>query len=162
MEPPSKISMVISYEFNVRSLKHHLGVRSQVLEYLVNQRDEIRKKDSLFPSCVKYSSSKGAICYSPYYSFNEKESGCLEANVFTTKDLEVRKKSTIENSIYAFVNHVENDFCSPHNTVTRASQDLLNQFRIMDKFISEPKEDQIVKNWLRLQTSVDKIHWLIF
>ena len=60
----------------------------------------------------------------------------------------------------AFLKHIGKDPCSPHNIVVSACQDLLNQNCHIRNVLEVQSSDQIMKNRLRLKTSIDTIRFL--
>ncbi|KAH1064064.1 hypothetical protein J1N35_029051 [Gossypium stocksii] len=60
----------------------------------------------------------------------------------------------------AFLNHVGQDLCSPHNNIEKSCQDLLIQPQNTDKVINAQILDKKEGNCLRVKTSIDVVRWL--
>ena len=60
----------------------------------------------------------------------------------------------------AFLNHVGEDPCSPHNNAMKYCDDLLNESVHIDKVMNVQSSEQILNNRLRVKTSIDIIRWL--
>jgi len=61
---------------------------------------------------------------------------------------------------YAFLKHIGKDPCSPHNIAVSACQDLLNQNCHIRNVLDMQNSNQIIKNRLRLNTSIDTTRFL--
>nr|KYP50112.1 Zinc finger MYM-type protein 1 [Cajanus cajan] len=183
----SKVPRVTYNEFE-NSLERDPGKRPQIWQYPSNQTDEVRraylkwgpyqmhlenyplsgKEDhprrfqytwfSIFPSWLEYSPSKDAAYCLPCYLFS-KPSGRLGSDVFIATGFKSwRKVNNGKNC--AFLKHIGKDPCSPHNNAVRACQDLLNQNCHIRNVFHVQSLDQIMKNHLRLKTSIDTVRYL--
>ena len=79
----------------------------------------------IFPSWLEYSStSDGAYCLSCYL-FSIKSSDRPRSDAFTRQGFRSwRKVNATKNC--AFLNHIGDSCCSPHNNAIKADEDLLN------------------------------------
>ncbi|KAL4313475.1 hypothetical protein GQ457_01G024840 [Hibiscus cannabinus] len=57
---------------------------------------------------------------------------------------------------------IEHDPCSPHNNDVRSCMDLMKQYEHIDKVMNQQNSEIILKNNLRLKTSIDVVRWLAF
>ena len=62
----------------------------------------------------------------------------------------------------AFLNHVGEDPCSPHNNAMKYCDDLLNESVHIDKVMNVQSSEQILNNRLWVKTSIDTVRWLTF
>jgi hypothetical protein len=62
----------------------------------------------------------------------------------------------------AFLTHIGEDPCSPHNNVVKSCEDLKQQLQHIDKLLNAQSTEQIQKNRLRVKTSIDVVRWLAF
>ena len=62
----------------------------------------------------------------------------------------------------AFLNHVWEDPCSPHNNAMKYCDDLLNESVNIDKVKNVQSFEQILNNQFRVKTSIDIVRWLTF
>ncbi|XP_058783208.1 uncharacterized protein LOC131657874 [Vicia villosa] len=173
------------------SLERDPGKRSSMWEYNVNQMDEIRraylkwgpyqmnleqyplsgKEDhqrrfqhawfSLFPSWLEYSPSEDAAYCLPCYLFSKRPSGRPGSDVFISIGFRGWKKARNGKNC-AFLKHIVKDPCSPHNNAMKACQDLLNQDAHIRNIVQAQSSIYIMKNRLRLKTSIDTVRWLTF
>ncbi|XP_065847572.1 uncharacterized protein [Euphorbia lathyris] len=178
-------------EVDIANLERDPGLRPQIWEYPINQRDEIRRAYlrmgpyqihlekyplsgpekhprrfsavwfKLFPSWLEYSKGKDAAYCLACYLFSKKLSGRLGADVFTVSGFNKWKKVN-DGKRCAFLTHIGEDPCSTHNNAMRSCEDLLNQSQHIENVIHVQSEEKILKNRLRLRTSIDSIRWLTF
>ncbi|XP_027916063.1 zinc finger MYM-type protein 1-like [Vigna unguiculata] len=114
---------------------------------------------SLFPSWLEYSPLKDVAYCLPCYLFSKKPSGRPGSNVFIVTGFKNwRKVNNGKNC--AFLKHIGKDPCSPHNIAVSACQDLLNQNCHIRNVLEVQSSDQIMKNRLRLKTSIDTVRFL--
>jgi hypothetical protein len=167
-------------------------LRPPMWDYPVNQRDEIRraylkhgpyqlilqkekyplsgptKHPRLFQaswftqfSWLEYSGSKDAAYCLPCYLFSMKPLGRPGWDVFTIKGFRSwRKVHNGKNC--AFLSHIGDDPCSPHNNAMKYCEDLRNQSRHIDKVLNAQSTEEILNNRLRVKTSIDVARWLAF
>jgi len=62
----------------------------------------------------------------------------------------------------AFLTHIGDDLCSPHNNAVKSCEDLKQQSRHIDKLLNAQSTEQIQNNRLRVKTSIDVVQWLTF
>nr|KYP65562.1 Zinc finger MYM-type protein 1 [Cajanus cajan] len=114
---------------------------------------------NIFPSWFEYLPSKDAAYCLPCYLFSKKPSGRLGSDVFIATGFKSwRKVNNGKNC--AFLKHIGKDPCSPHNNAMRVFQDLLNQNCHIRNVFHVQSLDQIMKNRLRLKTSIDMVRYL--
>jgi hypothetical protein len=78
-----------------------------------------------------------------------------------SKDLEVGKRFIMEKNC-AFLSHIGDDPCSPHNNAVKCCEDLRNQSRHIDKVLNAQSTEEIQNNRLRVKTFIDVAQWLAF
>ena len=161
-----------------------------MLEYSVNQRDEIRRSYlnegpyqiqlssypyssekhprhfqyswfKQFPSWLEYSPTTDAAYCLPCYLFNMKPNGRPGWDVFIIKGFKSWRKVNAGKDC-AFLNHIGDDPCSPHNNAMRCCVDLMKQSGHIDKVMHAQSSQQILDNRLRVKTSIDAVRWLAF
>ena len=155
-EHPSKLQKIRSKEVVVNALERDPGLCPQIWECSFNQRDEIRRAYlkmgpyqihlenyplsgsekhprrfpaawfKLFPSWLEYSKENDATYCLACYLFSKKPSGRPRSDVFTVKGFRCWKKVN-DGKKCAFLTHIGEDLCSPHNNAMRCCEDLLNQ-----------------------------------
>ncbi|XP_058734484.1 uncharacterized protein LOC131606207 [Vicia villosa] len=173
------------------SLECDPGKHPPMWKYLLNQMNEIRRaylkwgpyqmhleqyplsgnKDhqrrfqytwfSLFPSWLEYSPSEDDVYCLPCYLFSKRPSGRPASYVFISTGFRGWKKVKTGKHC-AFLKHIGSDPCSPHNNAMKACQDLLNQNGHIRNIFQAQSSTEIMKNRLRLKTSIDTVHWLTF
>jgi len=154
-EPPFKVQKIIGEKFHINSLERDPGKCLQIWEYPMSQRDEIRRaylkwgpyqmqlenypysKEKhprrfqsswfkIFPSWLEYSpANDGTYCLACYL-FSSKPYGRFGSDVFTKQGFRSWRKVNAGKR-YAFLNHIGDSPCSPHNSAMKAFEDLLNQ-----------------------------------
>jgi hypothetical protein len=169
-------------------LERDPGLRQQIWDYHVNQRDEIRrayrnygvfqpklsiKKKSgpekhrrsfqetwynLFPKWLEYSPAKDAAFCLPCFIFH-KPSGNPGKNAFTVDGFRSWKK--VRNGTRcAFLSHVGKDFNSSHRVAEQRMDDLMNQPQHIDKVLNKQCHTEIANNRLQLKVSIDVVRVL--
>jgi hypothetical protein len=169
-------------------LERDPGLRQQIWDYHVNQRDEIRrayrnygvfqpklsvKKKSgpekhrrsfqetwynLFPKWLEYSPAKDAAFCLPCFLFH-KPSGNPGKNAFTVDGFRSWKK--VRNGTRcAFLSHVGKDFNSSHRVAEQRMDDLMNQPQHIDKVLNKQCHTEIANNRLQLKVSIDVVRVL--
>ena len=186
---PSKSPKVGSKEFDISYLERDPGLRPQIWEYTVDQRDEVRwaylkvgpyqfilreypfSKEKhhhrfqsswfkMHPSWLEYSPTKDAAFCLLCYLFN-KLRGHSGLSIFTIEGFNKWKKVNDEKKC-AFLTHVKKDPNSQHKISMRSCEDLMNYSRHISKVIEKQTSQQIANNRLRLKTTIDAIRWLVF
>jgi len=110
----------------------------------------------MFPSWLEYSpANDGAYCLACYL-FSLKPDGHFGLYVFTKQGFRSWRKVNA-GKICAFLNHIGDNPCSPHNNAMKACEDLLNQSMHINNIINIQSSEQVCKNHLRLKTSIDTI-----
>ncbi|XP_059434852.1 uncharacterized protein LOC132167836 [Corylus avellana] len=172
------------------SIERDPGLRPPMWDYPVNRRDEIRRaylkhgpnrfilanyplsgpenhprrfQASWFTQFpwLEYSRSKDAAYCLPCYLFTMKRDGRPGWDVFTIKGFRNWRK-VHEGKNCAFLTHIGEDPCSPHNNAMKSYEDLRNQSRHIDKVLNAQSMEQIQNNRLRVKTSIDATRWLAF
>jgi hypothetical protein len=169
-------------------LERDPGLRKQIWDYHVNQRDEIRRaycnydvfqptlsaykksgpekhrrsfQDSwynLFPKWLEYSLAKDAAFCLPCFLFH-KPSGNPGKNAFTVDGFRSWKK--VRNGTRcAFLSHVGKDFNSSHRVAEQRMDDLMNQPQHIDKVLNKQCHTEIANNRLQLKVSIDVVRVL--
>lgn len=163
-------------EFDISSLEFDPGLRRQIWEYNVNQRDEIRRayiqagpyqfilKEypksgnqnhlrsfqpswfNLFPTWLEYSKEKDAAFCLPCFLFN-KPSGHPTQRVFTIDGFRNWKKVR-DGKNCAFLNHIGKDPNSFHRIPERPYEDLKNQSQHIQNVLENFTSEQIANNRL--------------
>lgn len=62
----------------------------------------------------------------------------------------------------AFLTHIGDDPCSPHNNAAKCYEDLIQQSQHIDKLLNAHSTEQIQNNRLLVKTSIDVVRWLAF
>ncbi|XP_057431672.1 uncharacterized protein LOC130724460 [Lotus japonicus] len=100
----------------------------------------------------------GAYCL-PCYLFSKRPSRRPGSDVYIAKGFRCWRK--VKNGKKcAFLKHIGDDLCSPHNNALKACQDLLNQDRHIRNVFHVQSSNQIMQNRLRLKTSIDTVCYL--
>ncbi|XP_059671069.1 uncharacterized protein LOC132316609 [Cornus florida] len=168
---PPKYPRVEHTQVNFAILERDPGLRRQIWEYPIGQQDEIRRAYinakpyqiilSEYPRSVEYSPTKDAAFCLPYFLFGKKPTGHPGTNAFTLEGFRNWKKVNAGKNC-AFLNHIGEGPCSPHNIAERSCKDLMYQPCHFDKVMEKQTLEQISNNRLRLKTSVDAVRWLTF
>jgi len=149
------------------------GLRPQIWEYPVNQRDEVRRAYlklgpmqpklnkykssgpqghqrhfqydwfSLFPSWLEYSKSNGRAYCFFCFLFNRNLNKRAGFDTFTVKGFESLKRVNDEKNC-AFLTHVGSNPCSEHNNAVKTCQALLNQSGHLENIIKVHTKKEIV------------------
>ncbi|XP_077215543.1 uncharacterized protein LOC143850131 [Tasmannia lanceolata] len=135
---PSKLPRTHQEVVDTTSLERDPGLRPQMWEYPVNQRDEIRRA---------YLIAGAYQCYFESISFQEQRIIFPNFNLLCSK---------------TFLGHVGKDPNSPHKIAEKACHDLSNQSQHIDKLIEKKTSQEIENSRLRLKTSIDTVRWLTF
>ncbi|XP_020411638.1 uncharacterized protein LOC18793132 [Prunus persica] len=177
-------------EVDISTLERDPGIRPQIWNYPVNQRDEIRRAYinvgpyqpilskypkfgsvthqrsfqsswfKLFPSWLEYSPVKDAAFCLPCYLFN-KASGHSGKNAFTLEGFQSWKKVR-DGKNCSFLNHEGKDPNSPHKIAEISCLDLMNQSQHIQKVVENYSSQQIADNRLRLKATIEVVRWLAF
>ncbi|KAL7154807.1 hypothetical protein ABFS83_03G028000 [Erythranthe nasuta] len=170
-------------------LERDPGKRLQIWQYRVNQQDEIRRSYikmgpyqyylanypyskkkkyrrrfqyswfAQFPTWLEYSPTTDAAYCLPCYLFASKPNGRFGANAYTVAGFRNWKK--VNDTTCAFLTHVGNH-SSPHSAAVKSCEDLMTQSRHIDNVMMNQSAEQILKNRLRLKTSIDCVRWLAY
>ncbi|XP_028106588.1 uncharacterized protein LOC114305656 [Camellia sinensis] len=185
--PPTKSQKIDVKENDIGSLERDPGLRIQIWDYHVNQRDEIQrgyikailsqypKSGStthlrsfqlswfkLFPSWLQYSPTKdAAFCLPCFLFYKPCGSGYDGQQAFTVDGFQNWKKVR-DGAKWAFLNHIGKYPNSFHNVAERSCEDWMNQFQHIQKVLDNFTSKQIVDNRLRLKVSIDTIRLLAF
>ncbi|XP_062020773.1 uncharacterized protein LOC133737181 [Rosa rugosa] len=175
-------------DVDIATIERDPGKRLKMWEYPPNKRDEIRRAYlklgpyqihlteypksgnkhprrfqeswyTQFSSWLEYSPFEDAAYCLPCYLFTMKAACRPGWDVFSVKGFRNWKKVNDGNRC-AFLNHIGEGSCSPHNKAVQACEDLLKQSRHIDKVINMQTRAQIVNNRLRVKTSIDAIRFL--
>ncbi|CAL8162116.1 unnamed protein product [Prunus armeniaca] len=180
----------IDNEVDISTLERDPGLRPQIWNYPINQRDEIRRAYinvgpyqpmlskypksgsvthqrsfqsswfKLFPSWLEYSPVKDAAFCLPCYLFN-KPSGHSGKNAFTLEGFQSWKKVR-DGKNCSFLNHEGKDPNSPHKIAEISCLDLMNQSQHIQKVVENYSSQQIADNRLRLKATIEAVRWLAF
>lgn len=82
--------------------------------------------------------------------------GLHDWDVFTIKKCKSWKKINFGKSC-AFLNHIKDDSCSPHNNAMKFCADLMKQSGHISKVMHIQSWQQILHNRLRVKTSIDVV-----
>ncbi|KAL7141989.1 hypothetical protein ABFS83_08G091900 [Erythranthe nasuta] len=72
-----------------------------------------------------------------------------------------RNWKKVNDTTCAFLTHVGNHY-SPHSAAVKSCEDLMTQSRHIDNVMMNQNAEQILKNRLRLKTSIDCVQWLAY
>ncbi|XP_074580574.1 uncharacterized protein LOC141836984 [Curcuma longa] len=175
----------------IEFLERDPGLRPQIWEYPINQRDEVRRaylklgpmqpqldeyKPSgppghkrrfqyswfkQYPSWLEYSVSKDCAYCFVCFLFSSNLNKRSGFDVFTVQGYSDWKRVR-NGKKCAFLTHVGSTPCSDHNNALRSCQDLLNQSRHVENIINVHTNEEREKNRLRLKVSVAAVRWLTF
>ncbi|KAL3654079.1 hypothetical protein CASFOL_003760 [Castilleja foliolosa] len=183
----SQVPQPITNEVDLNHLERDPVKRKQMWEYPVNLREQVRraylslgpyqirlveyenkgsKKHTrrfqysyftMFPNWLEYSPTTQASYCFMCYLFSDKPSVGHGYDAFTVKGFDNWKKVNGKNC--KFLKHNET---SEHKNAVQFSENLLNQDAHIENVILKQNEEQIIKNRLRLKTTVDVVRWLTF
>jgi hypothetical protein len=86
--------------------------------------------------------------------FSMKPLGCPGWDVFTIKGFRSQRK--VHNGKYcAFLSHIGDDPCSPHNNVVKYCENFRNQSQHIDEVLNAQSTEEILNNRLHMKTSVN-------
>ncbi|CAL5329405.1 unnamed protein product [Camellia sinensis] len=186
---PSKLPRVESKDVDTSSLVRDPGLRKQIWDYPVSERDKIRRAyiksgpyqpkalnnqpfeidknglrflDSwykLFPDWLEYSLTKNRTFCLPCFLFT-KPTGRPGSSAFTVEGFSSWKKVN-EWKNCPLLSHMGKDPNSSHRVAIKCC-DLTNQAQHIEVIIEKQTSIQIARNHLRLKTSIDVIKWLTF
>ncbi|XP_071917131.1 uncharacterized protein [Coffea arabica] len=178
-----------SLEFDISSIERDPGMRKSIWKYLEHQRDEVRrayikfgpyqhelpsesmvidKKGrrflfswyKLFPDWLEFSPTKNATFCLPC-SFFSKPTDRFGSMAFTTSGFRSWKKIN-DGKNCVFLNHIGKDPNSSHKVAMQCYHDLRNSLQHLDKIIEKQNSEQVAKNRLQLQVSIDAAKWCAF
>ncbi|XP_059630083.1 uncharacterized protein LOC132273067 [Cornus florida] len=188
---PSKSLRVEHTKVDPTFLERDPGLRRQIWDYPVDERDEVRRAYikakpyqivlsvyplsgsekhrrrfqsswfKLFPTWLEYSPSKDAAYCLPCFLFGAKPTGRPRTNAFTSEGFRSWKKVNDGNRC-AFLNHVGGSPCSAHSIAERACKDLMNQPCHIDTMMVRQTSEQVSNNRLRLKVTIDAVQWLTY
>jgi hypothetical protein len=108
---------------------------------------------------LEYSPVKDVAYCLPCYIFSKKLISQFGAHAFTIEGFRNWKK--VNNDMRcAFLGHVGNEPCSPHNNAVKYYNNLMNQFEHIDKVIDKQTSKEKLRNRLGLKTSIDCVRYL--
>ncbi|XP_074574014.1 uncharacterized protein LOC141830490 [Curcuma longa] len=135
----------------IEFLERDPGLRPQIWEYPINQRDEVRRTYlKLGPMQPQLDEYKPSGPPGHKHSNLNKRSGF---DVFTVQGYSDWKRVR-NGKKCAFLTHVGSSPCSNHNNALRSCQDLLNQSGHVENIINVHTNKEREKNRLRLKVSV--------
>ncbi|KAK3206174.1 hypothetical protein Dsin_020220 [Dipteronia sinensis] len=182
----------IKWILDNKSLVLDLGLRRQIWDCPVNERDEIHRayinagpfqpmldhykksgRDSpkrsfqsslfkLFSTWLKYSPTIDATYCLHCFLFS-KPTKHLAATAFIVDGFKSWKKVR-NGDKFAFLAHARNkdNHMTPHTIVERASTDLMNQSRHIERVVKMYNSQEITNNRLRVKATVEVVRWLPF
>jgi hypothetical protein len=109
---------------------------------------------------LEYSHVKDAAYCLPCYNFSKKSTSRFGAHTFTIKEFHNWKKVN-DGMRCAFLGHVRNGPCSPHNNAVKYCNSLMNQSEHIDKVVDKQTSKEKLRNQLRLKTSIDCVRYLV-
>lgn len=184
--PPKSPRIESRKDDNLNSLQRDPGLRQQIWNYLVNERDEIRRayikagpyhvvlskypasgpEDHprrfqsswyvKFSSWLEYSPSKDAAFCLPCFLF-VMPNGRPASTTFTVHGFRNWKKVN-DGKKCAFLVHMGES----HNAAEKSCANLMNPSFHIDKQMNAQTREEKKMNMLRLKTTVDAIQWLTF
>ncbi|KAI3510901.1 hypothetical protein L1887_18039 [Cichorium endivia] len=190
MENPPKRAQVEINEVDLNTLERDPGLRKQIYDYPVNQRDTIRRgymnlgpfqpKLSVYPksgplshrrsfqfawfklfSWLEYSPSlDAAFCFPCYLFYKPSGMGQYGQQAFTIEGCRNWKK--VGGKECVFLNHMGNGCTSFHNIAQKACYDLLKQEQDIRYVIEKVTEEELKKNRLRLTATIYAVRWCAF
>ncbi|KAL3516074.1 hypothetical protein ACH5RR_022976, partial [Cinchona calisaya] len=181
---PTKVPRIESKDFDISSIERDPGKRMSIWNYSPDQQDEVQrayikagpfqhilenlakfidKKDrkflvswyQLFPDWLEFSpTTNGAYCLQCFLFI--KPSNRPSQNAFTVSGFRSWKKVNDGVNCY-FLRHASS---TDHKKGMKASHDLMNPLKHIGKIIKKKTTEQIARNRLRLQASIDAVKWL--
>ncbi|XP_057454884.1 uncharacterized protein LOC130746320 isoform X1 [Lotus japonicus] len=181
---PSKALRIEQERINIDALIRDPRKRPRILDYPVNQQDEIRRAYIKFGpyqflmdeypfsvfqdqhrrfqarwfetfTWLEYSPEMDACYCFPCYLFSKKSSP------FTSKGFRNWRKVNSGKDC-SFLTHVGDGPNSSHNVALKCCEDFKSQYCHIDKVLSKQTSQQISCNRLRLKASADAVKWLTF
>ena len=175
-----------------KSLVRDPGLRRQIWDYPVNERDEIRRayikagpfqpildhynksgREShkrsfqsswftLFSTWLEYSPTTDAAYCLHCFLFS-KPTKHLAATAFTVDGFKSWRKVRNGNKC-AFLTHVgqKDNHMTPHKIAERASTDLMNQSQHIERVVEKYNSQEIANNRLRVKATIEVVRWLAF
>ncbi|XP_021770498.1 zinc finger MYM-type protein 1-like [Chenopodium quinoa] len=110
---------------------------------------------------LEYSPTMDAAYCFYCFLFAKKPLGRCGSDTFTVKGFKNWKKVN-NGKDCAFLCHMGKDSNSAHNFSTKCYFNLKNQSAHIEKVVEKVTAEEIVKNRLRLKTSIDAVKWLTF
>ncbi|KAJ6811556.1 zinc finger MYM-type protein 1-like [Iris pallida] len=189
---PSRFQKIGSNEIDISSLERDPGLRKQICDYHVNERDQIRRAYirfgpyqpiqnsypksgpehhrrsfqstwfKVFPSWLEYSSSMDAAFCLPCFLFNNPSSSRYSGKNAFTVGGFDNWKKVKDGKNCAFLNHEGKHVNSIHNLAERSCEDLMNQSQHIQRMVGNFTSEQIKNNQFRLKVSIDIVRWLTF
>ncbi|KAL6619567.1 hypothetical protein ACP70R_034706 [Stipagrostis hirtigluma subsp. patula] len=112
-------------------------------------------------SWLEYSSSKDAAFCFPCFLFRKKPKGKSGSNTFTEKGFRSWRKVN-NGKECAFLSHMGKDSNSAHNFAAQCYDNLKSGKYDIEQVMEKVSDEDIIKNRLRLKTSIDAAKWLAF
>ncbi|KAK9079937.1 hypothetical protein SSX86_001612 [Deinandra increscens subsp. villosa] len=185
--PQANTNEVDTKEEDSSNFERDPGKRKQLWEYPPNLREQVRrfylgegpyqiilneypKDDSkknprkfqpswfrVFPNWLEYSPTTDACYCFLCYIFCDKPNDSHGHDSFIVKGFKNWKK--VRGKDCAFLKHIST---TQHRSALIFKENLLNQAAHIENVISKQNEELIMKNRLRLKTTIDVIRWLTF
>ncbi|KAL6615283.1 hypothetical protein ACP70R_037553 [Stipagrostis hirtigluma subsp. patula] len=112
-------------------------------------------------SWLEYSPSKDAAFCFPCFLFRKKPKGKSGSNTFTEKGFRSWRKVN-NGKECAFLSHMGKDSNSAHNFAAQCYDNLKSGKYDIEQVMEKVSDEDIIKNRLRLKTSIDAAKWLAF
>ena len=112
-------------------------------------------------SWLEYSPSKYAAFCFPCFLFCKKPKGKSRSNTFTVEGFRSCKKVNNRRE-YAFLSYMGKDSNSAHNFAVQCYDNVKSGKYSMEQAMEKVSDEDIIKNRLRLKTSIDDAKWLAF
>ncbi|XP_071688547.1 uncharacterized protein [Rutidosis leptorrhynchoides] len=185
---PAETSVPNNVDVNANSLERDPRKRQPIWNYPPNQKEQVRLKYlsvgpfqvhlteypgkgpqkhkrrfqyswfSIFKNWLEYSpTTDSAYCFLCYL-YSDKPNVRYGTDAFTVKGFNNWKKVN-DGKHCAFLKHIG---CSQHRDAVLFCDNLLNQDRHIENVIEKKSAEEVLKNRLRLKTSVDIVRWLTF
>lgn len=167
---PCKVPRIESKEVDTSSLVTDLGLRPQIWDYLISQRDEIRRAYikfgpyqpdhqpfeeknelhflvswyKLFSDWLEYSPTKHCAFCLPYYLFTKLNGGITSSAFISDGFFSWKKVNSGKNC--AFLTYMGTVPNSSHRITVKSCHDLTNQAQHIEKIVEKQTSQQVTKN----------------
>ena len=166
---PGKLKQILDYPIEQRDEIHRAYIKVGPYQPLLSHYQQSGRVDhprsfqaswyKPFPSSLEYSPTKDATFCLPCFLFNKPGANKVERSWIVDGFRNWKMKG---GNTCAFLKHVGTNPNSSHKQAERACEDLMNQTQHIQQVIHKQIAEEIAKNRLRLKMSIEAIQWLAF